>query len=169
MGRKEINTADTKIEQKGAIDGDIHERGSIVRADEDLMKAIADDLAFMEQPVTILIARSNEKNSPDAYFCAVNGHNPEILINGKWRTQPVPYVPVNERLTLKRKYVEVLLRAKVDDVDTYHQAPGEADPRTGYIQQRINRKTSAFASFSILEDRDPRAQAWVSELTRQNY
>ena len=169
MPRRELNTQDAKIEQKGAIADEILDRAGIVRADEDLMDAIANDLSFMEQPVKIIIARSNEKNAPSAYFCAVNGHNPEVLVNGKWRTQPVPYLPVGEELTLKRKYVEVLLAAKIDDVDTYHQAPAEADPRTGYIRQNISRKTSAFATFSILEDRDPRAQAWFSELTRRNF
>ena len=169
MTRRELNTSDAKIEQKGVITDEILERSGIVRADEELVDRLAGDLAFNEQPVTIMIARSNEKNAPNAYFCAVNGHNPEILINGKWRTQPVPYLPVGETLTLKRKYVEVLLSAKIDDVNTYHQAPAEADAKSGYIQQRISRSTSAFATFSILEDKDPRAQAWFEELTRRNY
>lgn len=167
MSRKEINTADMKVEQKGAIVDDILDRTDIVRADEDVVKAIANDLAFMEQPVTIRIARASEKNAPDSYYCAVNGHNPEVLKDGKWRTAPVPYVPVNVPMTLKRMYVEVLVRAKVDTISTQHDAIGQNDSE--YIRNRLDRQTSSLASISIIEDKDPRGVAWINELLRRNF
>lgn len=169
MARRELNNTDTKIEQKGVIVDEVLERGTIVRADESLMKAIADDLAFNEQPVTIVIHRSSEKNSPDSYYCGVNGECPEVMRNGKWARWPTHYLPVDTRLTIKRKFVEVLVRAKADNIETWHQAPAEADQNTGHIRQRLTPRTSAFATISIIEDKDPRGGAWLTEMSRRQF
>lgn len=171
MGRqnlnKEIHTSDIKIEQKGAIVDEVLDRTDLVRADEDVVRRIADDLAFNQQPVTIRITKAAEKNAPDSYFCAVNGHNPEYLKDGKWRTLPVPYVPVNTVITLKRMYVEVLARAKVDTITTEHDQIGQN--QSEYIRNRIDRNTSSVAAMSIIKDADPRGQPWIEEILRRNF
>lgn len=170
MARRELNNTDTKIEQKGVIVDEVLERGAIVRADESLMKAIAGELEFNEQPVTIIIHRSSEKNAPDSYYCGVNGDRPEVMRDsGKWGRWPTHYLPVDQRLTLKRKYVEVLVRAKSDNIETWHQSPAEADQNSGHIRQRLTPRTSAFATISIIEDKDPRGPAWLSEMMRRQF
>lgn len=167
MGRRQVNTAEIPIDQKGTIVDEILDRTDLVRADEDVVKRVANDLEFNQQPVTIRISRAAERNAPDSYFCAVNGHNPEYLKDGKWRTLLVPYVPVNTRITLKRMYVEVLARAKVDTIVTQHDSIGQNDSE--YLRNKVERQTSALAALSIIEDKDPRGQPWIEEIMRRNF
>jgi hypothetical protein len=162
-GRKEIHTSDVKIEQKAPLIGDLPERApEIVRAEQVIDKNYADELAFNEEPVTIRIAPSTEKNAARHIYCAVNGIGCEVWTNGQW--VQMPYIPVAQNLTVKRKYIEVLIRAKKDEITTDHQDVGSE-----YIDNRVNRMTSAVAALSIVEDKNPRGGAWATELMRRNF
>lgn len=163
MARAALRTADIKIDQKDPIEETADREGEIVKAD---LSAIAEKeylerLAMAEEPVTIQIEPSSEANAPTSYFCGVNGNNPEVLYNGKWMKLPLPYVPVGVQFTMKRKYVEVLVRAKRDTVSTNYDELGTFN--------KINRVTSAVANVQVLEDKNPRGPAYFAELRRRNF
>lgn len=164
-GRQPLNTDDIKIEQKSALVGDkaIAERGgeTIEAAPVGMKDDYIDQLAFNEEPVTIHIQPSADKNAANSIPVWVNGKGCECLINGQWIEHA--YLPVNTKITLKRKYLEVLVRAKVDVVTTeILDAQGERP------ENRINRFTSAVASFSVIEDKNPKGAEWLIELRRRN-
>lgn len=171
MARTALNSDDVKIEQKApiiqaaALDIGAEEPardGEVVRADPAVMKQTASDLAFMEEPVMIVLQPSNEKNAPTHYPVWVNGKGAEVFQRGRWET--ITYLPVGQPLTTKRKYVAVLAGAKFDNIETHHDQPGAE-----IINNRIVRRTSAVTSFSVLEDKNPKGGAWLAELIRRNF
>ena len=163
MGRKPLHSDEIKIEQKAPIvDKKKHEDdGEVILVDTPINKDYLDALAFAEEPVTIILNPSAEKNAPTAFPVWVNGKGAEVFQQGRW--DEIGYLPVGRPLIIKRKYLEVIIRAKLDSVTTAHD-----DSTVERPMNRINRATSAVHSFSILEDANPRGQAWAKEMIRRN-
>lgn len=164
MARTALNTADVKIDQKPPIVAEEDREGEIVQADLTALgrKEYLERLAMGEEPVTIRIEPSAEPNAPHSYYCGVNGRGAECLgPDGKWH--PIDWVPVDVELVMKRKYVEVLVAAKKDRVETRHDGATVPDPRN-----EIVRYTSAVANVQILRDDNPRGPAMFTELRRRN-
>lgn len=164
---RELHTSDIKMEQHADVKLDgfdaANRTGEILHAAEMPEKEQAANLAFMEEPVTIRIERGQDKHSASAIPIWNNGIPCEVLVNGKW-IKTAGYIPVETTLTTKRKYVEQLLRAKVDTVETVvKEEPGE-DP-----QNLFRRYTSALATFSIIKDANPRGVEWAQEVRSRNY
>ena len=168
MPRRELNSADAPIEQKRPIVGDKgireHEGDVIAIGDKDIRsKDYLDELKFMEEPVTIRLEPSADKNAATAFPIWVNGKGCEVWNENQKRFIEMPYLPVGEVLTVKRKYVEVLIRAKIDTVETkILDEKGENPTNT------VRRFTSAVHNFSIIEDRNPMGAPWLTELRRRN-
>lgn len=161
--RAEIHTDDIKIDQKAPLPSDLSDRApEIIRAESLPSDGYAEDLAFSNEPVTIRIEPSAEKNAATHIYCAVNGIGCEVFLNGQW--VQMLYIPVGQTLTIKRKYLEVLARAKSDQVTTKHDDVGAE-----FIDNRVVRVTSAVCAFSVLEDKNPKGAAWLTELRRRNY
>lgn len=163
-GRREVYSEDTKIEQKAPIIGDVLiAQADIIHADESLFhKDYNDALAFNEEPIRIQLTASSDANAPKAVPFWVNGKGIEAFLNGKWIE--LTYVPMDKSFITKRKYVEVLIRCKQDRVTTDFGKPGEENPIN-----KVNRMTSSYQSFQILEDKNPRGVAWYQELRRRNF
>lgn len=169
MPRSELHTDDIKIEQKSDIISNGRDNSDLIGHDTEIViaqqlpkKEYLDELAFNEEPVTIRIEPSADKNASLWHPIWVNGKGCEVWRAGAWREQT--YLPVGQVQTVKRKYVEVLLRSKTDTVHTMvAETPGE-DPRN-----TIRRFTSATATFSIIEDKNPLGAAWVEEIRRRNF
>lgn len=173
MPRRALHTDDTKIEQKpdlkinhgGPTDAKVplpDRSGDIIEVDGALNADYADALAFNEEPVTIRLEPSAEKNAPSAFPVWVNGKGCEVFENGRWNE--ITYIPVGRAFVVKRKYVEVIIRAKVDTVSTLVSEPESENP-----SNVIRRFSSAVHSFSILEDKNPKGAAWIQELRRRNF
>lgn len=137
--------------------------GDIVLTEDVLKKEFADALAFMEEPVTIRIEPSMDQNAAQWLSVWVNGRGAEVLINGQWIEWK--HLPVAEVLITKRKYIEVIVRAKVNSITTpdMNQAAHVAE------NNKLARFTTPVHSFSIIEDRNPKGPAWMSELRRRSY
>lgn len=112
------------------------------------------ELAFNEEPVTIAINPSTHKNAASIFENWSNGRGAEMLINGKWVI--IKDLPVGRPITVKRKIVEQIVRARVMGVQTIHEEPPVASPRNEII-----RTSSHVHSFSILKDENPRSQEWL--------
>lgn len=162
---RELNTGDVRIEQKPPADPEDYD-GDVVLVDPALAtKEYAEALAFMEQPVRILLQPSATPNAPQTFPIWVNGKGAEVLSRGgKWFE--MKHLPVGMPLTVKRKYLEIILRTKIDTVQ--HNAPHPSEPDIDQKNQ-VKRFTSPVHMCSILEDADPRGGAWASEIMRRNY
>lgn len=162
---REVHTDDIKIEQKPDLNIDAGEREpEIIVAHNMPEKAYADELAFNEEPVTIRLEPSSEKNAPTAYPIWVNGKGCEVWSEQHNRWLEMIYIPVGVIITTKRKYVEVMVRAKLDRVETEVREPESENPNN-----IVKRFTSAVHSFSIIEDRNPKGVDWLTELRRRNF
>ncbi len=151
-----------KTEQMPPVSDPSTYDGDVVLTERTHQQDYLDELAFNEEPVTIRLEPSSDKNAAGALPVWCNGKGAEVLINGQWRE--CTYLPVGQVLTTKRKYVEVIVRAKVDTIHTKIQEMDSERPNN-----RIDRFTSPTTSFSIIEDRNPKGAAWVSEIRRRNY
>lgn len=162
MPRQELHSEQLpRPEQMPPIVNTADYDGEVVLTERTHQQDYLDELAFMEEPVTIRIEPSNDKNAAGAFPAWCNGKAAEIFENGRWHE--IGYLPVGRELIVKRKIVEIIVRAKVDTVHT--QIIGQDSERPNNV---INRFTSPVHSFSIIEDRNPRGPAWVSELRRRN-
>jgi len=166
MSRNEIHTDDVKIQQFDDLVGDdaLKNRENVVLVDRLPNQDYLDELAFNEEPVTIRLEPSTDKNAASWFPIWVNGKGAEILINGKW--VEYGHLPVGQVITIKRKYVEVILRAKIDTVTT--EVVETKDERSDNMENRVKRFTSALHSFSIIEDKNPLGVAWLREIRRRN-
>ena len=162
MARQELHSEQLpKIEQMPPISDPSQYAGDVVIGEKiGGNTAYLDELAFMEEPVSIRLEPSSDKNAAGAMPCWCNGRGAEVLINGQWRE--CTYLPVGQVLTIKRKYLEIIVRAKVDTIHTRILEMDSERPNNS-----INRYTSPTTSFSITEDKNPRGAAWVSELRRR--
>ncbi len=124
----------------------------MVRTDQDIQivdgpqwadKAAA--LAFNEEVIQIMVHESTDKNSSPLVDVYNNGI-PQRFIRGQVQA-------------VKRKYVEVLARAKPVGIRTSTAESGD-----GEIYNRIA-KTSALAyPFSIVSDPNPKGPAWIKKI-----
>jgi hypothetical protein len=161
--RKEIHTSEIKVNQKDDISDDPSLRETeIIKAETMPNKAWADEMEFNEEPVTIRISRSTEKNAPTSYPFWVQGKGCEVLMNGKW--VEMIYIPVNTVVTTKRKYLAVMASAKFDNVTTDVGNPGDGGD---VVKNRVHRETSSAVTLSVIEDKNPRGHEWFTSLCRQ--
>lgn len=135
---------------------------NIVIAEGPLPMQQLEELAFMEEPVKILIHRGSDKLSMRVTdYIAINGIAGEILYKNGWI--PVGYFPRGQSFYTKRKYVGVLARAKKDNITTnVIQRDGE-DP-----ENFTEVATQSILSFVVLEDKNPRGAEWLEALIRMN-
>lgn len=149
-GRREISTADMEIGQRADLlipnDGPlVREREEIAAVDSPPNKSQLDELAFMEERVTIRIEPSADRFAKQVVDVYVNG---------------VPeWIPVGQPYTVKRKYVEVLARAKQETISTVSGSTNDEDP-----VNRIQRFNSSKYPFTVINDPSPRGAAWLTRL-----
>lgn len=163
VGKSELHTED--IPQTQPKDIILPASGAIPRGEqiEALDKPITDEyaaaLAFNEEPVTIMIEPGQEENAPKVIDCWVNGKGAEVLdpITGRWNE--INCLPVGGIITTKRKYVEVIARAKLDKVTTKHEDANVANP-----DNRVVRTTSRKAVFTVIHDPNPKGVQWLTRL-----
>lgn len=163
MPRQELHS-DTlpKVEQMPDISDDPSQYdGDIVLTEDVLKKDYADALLFMEEPVTIRLEPSSDKNAATAFPVWCNGQKAQVFQGGRW--DEIGYLPVGVPLIVKRKILEVIVRTKIDTVHTRVQEMDSERPNNV-----IQRFTSPVHSYSVLHDPNPRGPAWMQELRRRN-
>jgi hypothetical protein len=122
-----------------------------------------DELQFMEEPVTIRLEPSSERNAPNAHPVWVNGKAAEVFVGGRWRE--IGYLPVGQLLTVRRSVLEVIARSKTDDVTTEYNE--REDPER--VRNRVMAVPRAVYSFSVISDPNPRGPAWLAEMRRRYF
>ena len=165
MARRELHSSDTTPEQRPYVPQSAADREpEIIPATAD---AVTDDylqqLAFYEEPVTIRITPSSEKNAASFVYVSCNGRFAEFLRDGRWIQAPNGYLPVGLELTVKRSTVAILAGSRVDTIETV--VIGEGSERPHNTERRM---TMPGHSFSVLHDPSPRGAAWLTALLRRN-
>lgn len=127
-------------EQTGAI-GEINSVAGIDVVDKPMPKEALEMEAFMNEPVTIIINPSHDPDDPKLVQVGVNGVN--------------QFIPRGEPIAVKRKYVEVLARAKRTD---FHQT---LDERLGEAMNHLRSMHSLRFPFSVIEDRNRNGGEWL--------
>lgn len=141
---------------------EFREESTIVSSDPALQMKERQALeAFLNDPVKILIHRSNEKNfAPKCTdLVSINGVPAEILSDKGWIR--VGYLPRGKAIVVKRKVVEILAKARLEGFQTEvtQQNPNE-DPINN-----INSNNTYTLPFSVLEDRNqPKGAEWLEKL-----
>jgi hypothetical protein len=160
--RKEVHTSDMPITHKEDIDLDApisHGESLVHIAGESLPNQdYLDELAFMEEPVTVLIEENSRSDFPETHVaCQVNGKEAEVFANGHWMA--IGWLPIGVPLVTKRKYVEVLARSRSDSIKTVHDDATVERPRN-----TLTRRSSYNYPLSVLEDVNPRGRQWLSNI-----
>lgn len=165
---REQHSTDTPPPQSADIIlGDSIERPEpVVTAERAVLsKDYLAQLAFSEEPVTIILHSANEQNAPQFQECWVNGRGIEFLNSeGKWRVNwpgvASGYAPIGVEFTTKRKYVEVLARKRLDRVETQHESIGTVERPVN----RVVRSTIAMAPLSIVHDANRNSREWFQRV-----
>lgn len=152
--RKEVHTGDMPTRQPVPIvvapEGPVvREAETIELADTPMAKSDLDELAFMEERVTIRVEPLAEEFAPTVLDFYVNGR-------AEW-------VPVGQEWTLPRKYVEVIARAQPFKVRTQTGNVNDEKP-----ENRIVRSQRAQYPFSVLHDPNPRGREWLTRIMRES-
>ncbi len=107
---------------------------------KDFAKLVADEV-FMNEPVTIEVAPSQNPDDAQNFVINVNGTNMPI--------------PRGTPIVIKRKYVEVLARNKQT---TYKQVT----PNPSQPENTIMVPSTVFCyPFQLVEDKNPRGREWL--------
>lgn len=150
--KKEFNSLDHQGQTRKAIPAAEGNPGFDVEPIEvvDGPKAgsYADELAFNEEVLTIVVHNdANPKEQENPVFVSVNGRN--------------CFIPRGPHCLIKRKYVEVLLRAQADSVqqNVYATEEREFNKLTIVPTQRY--------PISIINDPNPRGPDWARKICEQ--
>lgn len=163
MSKKEVHSDSVKIEKMDSVtmpglDEDFGPSPDVIAAqDKALHKEYLAALAFAEEPVTIRVEPQSGDNAPNVVDCWVNGKGAELLQDGQWVSYGA--FPVGCIVTTKRKYLENLAMSKKMSIRT-----NIPDPNAERPQNLLDRSLSRMASFSIIEDRSPKAHEWAMRI-----
>lgn len=159
--KKEYSTEDMPTPQRADVD--LNDLVKLIRGEQNvdvggrpLTAEYTEELAFNEEPVTIRIEENARSDFPETHVpVAVNGKPAEMMLNGSWAQ--VGWLPIGVEITVKRKYLESLIRSKVEIVRTLHDDADVAVPRN-----TLNRRNSQSYPTTIIEDKNPRGHAWAT-------
>lgn len=151
---KEIHTPDMPVRQPPNIvlpdEGELDRVADrIIPVDTMPDVSYVDELAFMEERVTIRLHRTQEKNAPSFYDFYVNGR--------------CEWVPVEQNYTLARKYVEVIARTQPYSVETKTGSANDERPAN-----EIVRHQSSKHPFSVIRDPNPRGADWLMKVMAES-
>lgn len=150
--RKPIEAAELPVAQQASITLDQSEikRPDLETSEIEVATAIdtshADELRMMEEQVEILVHESTDQNSTPFVEVWNNG-TVQRFIRG------VPQV-------CKRKYLEVLARAKETSVSTHESI----QQNTGDRYTRIDKHTALKYPFSVVTDNNPKGPQWLKSV-----
>jgi hypothetical protein len=141
----EVPTMELEMPTDGDLDKMRRPDQRVEGVDIDVIRDMdhAAQLAFLEEYVVINIHDTNEKGAENPVPLWVNGRSVAI--------------PRGADMAVKRKYVELLLRAKPEAINTRITRDGE--PRN-----HIDKSRQLKYPFSIVLDRNPRGPAWARKI-----
>jgi len=104
------------------------------------------ELLFMEELVCIEIPKGRDAKNEEQFIDVGNNGVRQFIERGKAQW-------------VKRKFVEVLARAKREEITT-----PEFTDATGARATRIDRTPALIHNFMLIEDKNPNGRAWLSRI-----
>lgn len=151
--RREIDTNEQQVGQDSFLD--LPSSGSIIREEQQIevvtqpiQNDYAAELAFMEEPVEVMVHESTDPNAENPIHVGCNGVN-QFFFRG-------------QQQTVKRKFVEILARAKPVSYMTHEVVNGQGDRTT-----RITKASALRYPFSVVYDPNPRGATWLRSILNQ--
>lgn len=148
----EVHSPDLPITQPPVIDSDAERKPEFIVGNEEMLNdGYVKELAFMEEPVDVLLHRGREKHAPTMYDFAINGQ--------------AIWIRVDTPTTIKRKYLEIIARSQPFEVETdvdKNEGKGENAP----VVNAIRRHQSSRYPFTVIKDTNPRGAAWLAQVMR---
>lgn len=146
----EMNSTDLEIGQdkevvlpaSGSIKRKVKELSSIEVVDKPIDRDQMAALAFMEEKLTVMLHEDADPNAENPVQISCNGIN-QFFIRG-------------ESQDVKRKYVEILARAKRTRIST-PEITDNSGSRTNLIRQ----SSSLRYPFSVMHDPNPKGMPWL--------
>lgn len=127
-----------------------HENTVLSVSDGVAFDEYAQELAFNEQVLTVIVHKTNDKNAEHLVKLGCNGRN-QFLIRGV-------------KLQCKRSFVESLARAKPVEVTTHETVDIE-----GGRAIRVDRVTNVAYPFSVLHDpAGAKGEAWLAKIVAED-
>jgi len=150
MAKNIIDTREEVVGQNQVFDlpaaGKVGDLIDVVKSvDTPRMKVKAAEMAFMDEYVTVQIADTGSPNE-EQYVQLGNNGTPQFVERGKPQK-------------IKRKYVEVLARAKRGAVQT----PEFVDA-SGARSTRIVKTPTLAYPFQVIMDKNPNGRAWLQRI-----
>lgn len=143
LGDVKFDEANERVEGSS----DIAIQGDMVNFNEKAAK-----LSFMEEQLKVIIYEDTNQNNPEPMvFLAVNGEGA-----GPHKT---PWVPRGVEVTIKRKFVERLLRAKPTSFKSIIRQNAMGDKEAVY-----QRSSALKYPFSVIHDPNPRGASWMKQV-----
>ena len=151
--QKELHTEEVRGRAKPAINlqdsvADIRDNEEIIVESNGLDMVYFDELAFMEEKITIRLEPSADRYSPRFVDVAVNGR--------------IEWLEVGKPIQVARKNIEVLARSKSDTFITIAPNTNDENP-----VNMISRNTSQKYPFSVIKDPNPRGYQWLTTVLSQ--
>lgn len=137
-------TVTTEIPTEGKLDRSALRDDMEVIPNEVVMNDMAEALAFMEEPIKVIVHDSADLNAEPIVELNVNGIN-QYIIRG-------------QEQVIKRKYVEVLARARRVATKTVTGVQGDR------VVNQVSQHSAVRYPFSVIEDPNPRGRAWLKGL-----
>ena len=152
-GSKELSSEDVKVGQDrpvdmpvtGSVSGILTASPEIEVVDSPLSNDYAAQLAFNEEYVDVVVHESTNPNDQEIFDVYCNGV-PQWFKRG-------------ETQTVKRKYVEILARARQTSIATR-----TANSYDGEVVNRIDKHTAVRYPFSVIHDSNPKGRAWLKSV-----
>lgn len=107
------------------------------------MNSYAAELAFMEEPVEVMVHEAQ-------------GENPDLIVDLYCNGVPQRFIR-GQAITVKRKYVEILANARTQNMKTNINREGDN------VYNRVSKHTSLRYPF-VMNDPNPKGQAWLKGL-----
>lgn len=111
-------------------------------------KEKAKALAFNEEPVKIVVTEDGRPNAEQTIQLLCNGLS-QMIIRG------APII-------VKRKFVEILARAKSENISTPQYTDANGNSATKIVKQ-----AGLKYPFRVLEDRNPNGSVWLERVLRE--
>ena len=151
--QKELHTSEVRGRARPTINlevpvEEIRDNENIIVEVDSIDYAYLDELQFMEEKLTIRIEPSADRYAPKFVDVAVNGQ--------------IEWLEVGTPITVARKFIEVLARAKSDTFVTIAPSTTDANP-----VNLLSRNTSQKYPFSVIKDPNPRGYQWLTSVLSQ--
>ena len=125
-------------------------------------KEYFEQLKFNEMPVSIQVSVSQQGDTPETYvYCGNNGKGIEVMIDGKWVA--MGYIPVDQQLTTKIKYAELLLQST--EISIAGDKKGGQGAHDVSDFQSLRRRENRRYSVSVAFPQDRRYQEWYNRVS----